>query len=513
MLRDVATAALFGLSAGGVMDAFVVAFRIPNMFRRLFGEGALGVSYLPVLARCLERDRQQAWTLASVTLTLLAMLLVAVLLAAELVCGGLLWLTGDAPRTTLVLGLSATMLPYMVFICLAAQLAATLHALGHFTTPALAPILLNVCWLAGVLLLAPQFEPDKIRQAYALAACIVVAGLLQLVVQLPPLLRAGFGYRFRLVEVREPLAEVVRAMVPMMFGLAVTQFNTLADVLLAWGLSAAPGADRTIWWLGGRIEYPLEQGAAAALYYGERLYQFPLGLLGVAVATVIYPLLSRHAARGDHKRLGADLTLGLRLIALLGVPASAGLVLMAGPLASLLFQRGDFTPEDAARTAQVIACYGLGVWAFCALPVLVRGYYALEDRAMPVRLGAAMLALNVTLNLALVWKLGESALALTTSLSSALQVVLLAAIFSRRASPLAWQQLGRSMVAAVAGTALMSLVCFALRELLPAGETFSSRLTTVAVPVAGAAAVYFLVLRLISARDAALLLGRVREID
>jgi len=124
-----------------------------------------------------------------------------------------------------------------------------------------------------------------------------------------------------------------------------------------------------------------------------------------------------------------------------------------------------------------------------------------------------MLALNVTLNLALVWKLGESALALTTSLSSALQVVLLAAIFARRASPLAWQQLGRSMVAAVAGTALMSLVCFALRELLPAGETFSSRLTTVAVPVAGAAAVYFLVLRLISARDAALLLGRVREID
>lgn len=328
MVRDMATAALLGLSGDGVMDAFVVAFRIPNLFRRLFGEGALAASYLPVLSAKLEHDRRAAWQLASVTLVWLAVILAAVVLVAEAVCAGVWLLYGDAPGMNLLVGLSAVMLPYLFFICLAAQVSGTLHALAHFSAPALAPTLLNICWLAAIWLIAPQWTDDKHLQAYVLAVAVLVAGVLQLAVQLPVLHRLGFRFDYNWQASREAVGEIVRSMGPMVIGLAVTQINSFFDSLLAWGLSAPADGSAKIAWLGGAIDYPLQQGAVAAIYYGERLYQFPLGLLGMAVATVIFPALSRHAARGQFDRLAEDLTVGVRLVLFLAVPASAGLVLI-----------------------------------------------------------------------------------------------------------------------------------------------------------------------------------------
>src|SRR6185312_894541 len=409
MVRDMATASLLGLSGDGVMDAFVVAFRIPNLFRRLFGEGALAASYLPVLSAKLEQNRQAAWQLASVTLVWLAVILAGAVVIAEGVCAAAWWLYGDVPGMKLLLGLSAVMLPYLFFICLAAQVSGTLHALAHFSTPALAPTLLNICWLAAIWLVAPRLTDNKELQAYVLACSVLVAGVLQLAAQIPALGRLGFRFDYNWQAGRDGLRQIVGSMGPMVIGLAVTQINTFFDSLLAWGLSApADGAER-IAWLGGAA-YPLEQGAAAAIYYGERLYQFPLGLLGMAVATVIFPALSRHAARGEHDRLGEDLTLGLRLVLFLGVPAGAGLTLISEPLARLLFERGEFTAEDTARVASMIRCYGIGVWAFCAAPVIVRGYYALGDRTTPLKAGIVAMALNVGLNLALVWPMAEAGL-------------------------------------------------------------------------------------------------------
>ena len=224
----------------------------------------------------------------------------------------------------------------------------------------------------GVWGIAPHFAPDKQAQAYALAGAILIAGVLQFVVQLPILRRRGFRFDFNWSASRHSLGKIVIAMGPMLLGLAVTQINTLLDSLIAWGLAAAPEGPEQIAWLGGAVRYPMEQGAAAAIYFGERLYQFPLGILGLAVATAIFPLLSRHAARGDRRRLGADLTLGLRLVVFLGVPAGMGLILLAEPLARLLFERGQFTAHDTERAARMITCYAGGVWAYCALPVIVR---------------------------------------------------------------------------------------------------------------------------------------------
>jgi putative peptidoglycan lipid II flippase len=508
MVRDIATAALLGLSGGGVMDAFVIALRIPNLFRRLFAEGALAASYLPVLTRLLENDRRQAWQLASVLLTCLALLLTVILLIGEGVCG-LIWvLGGDVPGMGLLLGLTATMLPYAVFICLAAQVSATLHALSHFAAPALAPTLLNLCWLFGVWVVAPWFAPDKEAQAYVLAVCVLVAGLLQLGIQIPVLVRLGFRFDYNWAAGRGALGEVLRAMGPMILGLGVTQVNTLLDSLIAWGLAASPDGPQQFSWLGRAVDYPMQQGAPAAIYYGERLYQFPLGILGMAVATAIFPLLSRHAARGDHRQLGADLTLGLRLVLALGIPAGVGLILLAEPLARLLFQHGEFDAQDTVRAAGMIACYAGGVWAFCAVPVIVRGFYALGDLATPVRIGMAAVGLNLVLNLTLIWPLAERGLAVATSVAAAVQVLLLAVVFSRRQSRLDWSSLGVTAARSLLATAVMVVAGRMILDRLGPGEGFSSQILRVGLPLAAAATVYCMAFRAMGGREIGMLLAR-----
>ena len=510
MFRDMATAALLGLAGGGVMDAFVIAFRIPNLIRRLFGEGALAASYLPVLSAELETDRRAAWQLASVVFTWLAIILACLVAFGEVACG-LAWIFwGDLPGVGLLAGLAAVMMPYMLFICLTAQVAATLHACSRFGVPALVPTVLNICWLVGALLIAPRFAPDREAQAYVLAFSILIAGVLQLGVQLPVLWRLGFRFDYNWSATRVATRNIVWAMGPMVAGLMITQINTLLDSLIAWGLAQSPDGPSHLTWLAG-ASYPMQQGAAAAVYYGERLYQFPLGILGIAVATAIFPLLSRHAARGDHRQLGADLTLGLRLVLFLGIPASLGLIMMAEPLARLLFERGQFTAADTARTVPMIASYAAGVWAYCALPVLVRGYYALGDRLTPMKIGSIVVCLNLTLNLLLIWPLAEAGLAVATSISAAIQVVLLAATFSRQRSRLDWRILGATAGRAAIATLVMAVAGYGTLWAVAAGDDLTGRLIRVVVPLVVSMAVYCAAYSATGGREIAMLWGSLKK--
>jgi putative peptidoglycan lipid II flippase len=457
MLRDMATASLLGMSGSGVMDAFVVAFRLPNLFRRLFGEGALATSYLPVFTAQWERSPRLAWQLASVLLSLLTALLALIVVVGE-VCLGWWMRQGEAAAgDRLLLGLSAVMLPYLIFICLAAQVSATLHAVGHFAAPALAPILLNVCWLAAAWWLAPLWSDEPATQAYVIAWSVVVAGAAQLLVQLPALRRYGARFDWNWGASREAVGEVAIATLPMLLGLAVTQINTFLDSVIAWSFTLKDPAQPLIAWTGDRLRYPLEQGAASALYLGERMYQFPQGLLGIAIATAIFPLLSRHAARGDRAQLTDDLCLGLRVTLFIALPASAGLVLLAEPITRLLFEHGQFTASDTLRTARMIAIYGSAVWAYCAAPVMVRGYYALGDRQTPVRIGMACVGLDLVLNVLLIWPLAEAGMALSTALVSCLQLAVLMALFTRNDHRLDWRGLGQTAWKSCAATAVMGL--------------------------------------------------------
>lgn len=461
LVRDMATAALLGLGEGGVMDALVIAFRVPNLLRRIFGEGALAASFLPVFSAVHQRDPKQAWQLVSVLFTLLTIGLGAVVLVGEAACATLVWFVSDDAATLQLIGLTAALLPYMVFICLAAQASATLHALLHFRWPALAPVLLNVFWLAAVWFIAPRFAPDKLAQAYVIAAAILLSGVVQFGVQLPALGALGFRFDFNWPATRESVKQIGRTMLPVTLGLAVTQLNTLMDSLIAWGLSSPPGTSETIPWLAYDVSYPMQSGAAAAVYYGERFYQLPVGLLGVAIATVIFPLLSRHAARGDRAQVGQDLSLGLRLVWFTALPAGVGIMLVAQPLTQALFERGAFTSEDSARAARMIAGYASGVWAYSAIPVLVRGYYAVGDALTPARVGLIAVAVNLVLNLTLIWPLAELGLTVSTSIAAGLQVVLLTAGFSRRASPLKWSELFSTLVRSALAVAAMSIVVLA----------------------------------------------------
>ncbi len=494
MVRDVATAALFGLVGSGAIDAFVIAFRIPNLFRRLFGEGALAGSYLPVLTETLEQSRGAAWQLVSVLLGWLTIVLSAFVLLSELFCA-VVWAYADHDsQLQLIAGLSAIMLPYLLFVCLAAQISATLHALNHFSTPAVAPILLNVCWIAAALWIAPGWSENPAQQAYVLAGAVLIGGLLQFGMQFPVLRQFGFRFDFQWKATRQAVRRVTTGLLPTLLGLAIAQINTLVDTFVGW-IFSAPTAETTIPWLGHSLMYPLREGVIAAIYFSERIYQLPIGLLGVAVGTVIFPALSRHAFRGNQIEFGNTLTLGLRVTLFLAIPASVGLILLGQPLTVLLFRHGEFTATDALRTAEMVIAYGSGVWAYCALPILARGFYAYGDRHTPWRLGGYIVLLNFVLDLVLIWRFAEVGLALASALVAGLLMILLCVAFSRRITPLHWQSIKATVVRSSFSAFCMFFAGWAILQALPKIETAGlwQEVLRVIVPLICCVIVYWVV--------------------
>ena len=311
--------------------------------------------------------------------------------------------------------------------------------------PAVAPILLNVCWIAAALWIAPGWSENPAQQAYVLAGAVLIGGLLQFGMQFPVLRQFGFRFDFQWKATRQAVRRVTTGLLPTLLGLAIAQINTLVDTFVGW-IFSAPTAETTIPWLGHSLMYPLREGVIAAIYFSERIYQLPIGLLGVAVGTVIFPALSRHAFRGNQIEFGNTLTLGLRVTLFLAIPASVGLILLGQPLTVLLFRHGEFTATDALRTAEMVIAYGSGVWAYCALPILARGFYAYGDRHTPWRLGGYIVLLNFVLDLVLIWRFAEVGLALASALVAGLLMILLCVAFSRRITPLHWQSIKATVV-------------------------------------------------------------------
>ena len=509
LIRDIGMATLFG--NGMVLDAFSVAFRVPNLSRRLFGEGALTTAFLPVFTRELEHSgRPSAWRVASAVMVYLTVVLAGLVLLGELALWAVrgYWQLGE--EAELLLGLTAVMLPYLVTICLAAQVSAVLHALGHFTWPALLPVLLNVVWISAIWCIAPAFELAT-QRIYVVATCIVVAGVLQLFAPLPTLRRLGFQFDFNWRAARGQVAEITKVMLPVIVGLSITQLNTLCDSVIAWTFSP-PAVESRHMLMADSASYPLEIGTASALYLGQRMYQFPLGVFGVALGTVLFPLLSRHAERGDLGRLRDDLTLGLRLVLAIGIPASAGLTLLARPLTVLLFRYGEFDANDARQTTEMIAAYAIAVWAYCGLLIVHRGYYAIGDRQTPLRVGLAAVALNLALNLTLIWSIGGRGLALSTAICAILQVLAVVALLPKHVGRLNWQRLLQTLMRVIAVTAIMSTVCYLSVQWLPFTRDFTGRLLHVALPFALSIATYFAAAKLLGLDEVWLILSRPRDI-
>lgn len=498
LVRDVGMAMLFG--NGVIMDAFTVAFRIPNLARRFFGEGALTAAFLPVFVGEMERHgRSAAWKIGSAVLVLLGLSLCGVVVLAELLLWGLSIWGEVSPESALLIRLTALMLPYLILICLSAQMSAMLHALGHFTWPALVPVVLNVVWIAGIWWIAPRFDSPA-QQVTVISGCILVAGVFQMLAPWPTLKRLGFSYDPGWRETKAKVREIIAAMVPVLLGLSITQLNALADSLIAWGFSAPESASAA-----ELAKYPLSSGTASALYLGQRMYQFPLGVFGVALGTVLFPLLSRHAQRGHFDELRRDFLLGLRLVICIGWPASVGLVFLARPLTELFFHRGAFDAQDAQQTATMIGTYGVGVWAYSALLIVQRGFYAVGDRMTPLRVGLLAVGCNLVLSLALIWPLGGQGLALSTALAAMVQVTLVTWAFQGHVGRLAWGQLGGALLRVALATFLMGLACYGTFAVLKQWN-ITSRLWNVLAPVGVSVIVYFTAARWLNLQELTLLI-------
>jgi putative peptidoglycan lipid II flippase len=488
LVRDVAMAAVFG--NGALMDAFSVAFRVPGLARGMFGEGALTAAFLPAfLQERMHKGADAGWRLASGVLAVLAVGLTLLVVAGELIVL-LMWL-GSTPGSDLriLLGLTAVLLPYLILVCVVAQLNAVMYGLNHFWWPSLEPVLLNVVWIASLWLWVPFIESPTAK-IYAVSVAIVASGFFQLAAPLSTLRRLGYRYvsDWRLADGR--LAEIGRAMFAVTIGLSVTQLNSLLDGLAAWGFTR-PESAGTIPWLPGGLTYPLDPGTASALYFGARVYQFPLGVFGVALGTVLFPILSQHAAEYRMDKLREDLARGLKLVLFISVPASAGLVVLARPLTILLFQHGTFDDEAVRQTTDMVRMFGCAVWAYCALLIVHRGFYAVGDRRSPLLMSLVGMAINLTLDVTLIWPMGGGGLALATAVSSIVQCGLVLWVFELRVGRLDWRALRRSCLQTGTATAAMTIVCLIALSCCPTGHSWAARLCRVGAPVGASLATYF----------------------
>jgi len=455
-VRDVVIAGFFG--AGMAADAFFVAFRIPNLLRRLFAEGSLTIAFVPVFTEYIShRGRPEAFRLARSAVRLLSVLLAAASVAGILLAPWIIHVIAPGfmalpPKYALTVALTRFMFPYIFFIGLMALCMGILNVLGHFAAPALAPVLLNLSMIAGVVFLSPHLE----RPVYGLAAGVLAGGLLQLVLQIPFLIRLGFHFWKAAPLMHPGLKRIGRLMVPAIFGAAVYQINILVGTLLASLLPA---------------------GSVSYLYYADRLVQFPLGIFAIATATAVLPSLSRHAANRNMEALRATFAQAMNLVFFITVPAMVGLIVLRVPIVSLLFGRGAFDLATVHLTASALLFYGVGLWAFSAVRIVVSLFYALQDTRTPVKTAVVSIAANIVLSLVLMGRLRHGGLALATSLASMVNLALLCVYLRRRLGTLKSTGMGRSLVRTTVCSLLMGLVvAAAARYLIPAPDAASGRL-------------------------------------
>jgi len=430
-IRDVAYSHFFGASA--LLDAWTIAFKIPNLARRLFGEGAASASLIPIYSEELHKNPQQAKQLINTVVTVVFVILAALVLIGE----GIIWAyykffssTGD---TKLILSLSSIMLPYMLFICLVAILAGILQVHRHFATPAAAPIVLNIFIITSILLTGWAFKIKAEQQVFFVALAVLIAGVAQIAIQVPSLRSAAVSIRPGWQIRSEAFKKIIILMGPMILGLTVTQINTLADDLIAWWFSSSAEKGTSFVLLGKEILFPLQRGSVSHLYYSQRLYQLPLGIFGISLATAIFPVMSSYAAKKDLQGLCRTVSHGLRSAAFIAIPATIGLAAIARPLIAVAFEHGQFGKfrDDTNMVALTLMFYSIGLCGYFAQQVLTRAFYSMQDSKTPMHSALIAVMANIALNLTLIWFLGTGGLALSTAICSYVQVVILI-VFLRR---------------------------------------------------------------------------------
>ncbi len=451
-----------------VWDAFTVAFKIPNLFRRLFGEGAFSAAFIPIFTEHIEkRGRAEALAFANIIATALIIIIGSIVLVGEGAFFTIPKIFQMQEKWQLVFKLLIIMFPYVFFVCLVAFMAAVLNTIHHFLMPALAPIAMNVCWILGAVL-APYTGKTLEKTIYAVAISTFLSGLVQVVIHLPALRKQEIVYRFIPQFTHPDFKTVMSRMAPVVFGLGIVQLNVLIDSITAIGFSAPQGGwdHFTVW--GIPVYFPMKAGAASVLYYSDRLIQFPLGVFGIAMATVVFPLFSTHVVREDWDNFYATFNKALKFILFIGIPASLGMIILREPIIDLLYRRNQFNAESAYRTSRVILFYAVGIWAYCGLHVLIRAFYSMKDTITPVKVGVVCVGIHIILNLSLIWVLQEGGLALSTAISAIMQIIILTIILQKRLRIKIEKTVVASLLKTVIASTVMAITCwFVLHRFSP----------------------------------------------
>jgi putative peptidoglycan lipid II flippase len=488
--RDAAIAWYFG--AGFSSDAFLAAFRIPNLFRRLVAEGTLTSAFVPVLTEVRWKGGDaEAGVLFSSAVRALAGLLLAACAAGLLAAP---WIVPaltpgfPEPKLELTLTLVRLMLPYLITGGLVALFMGALNVYGRFAVPALAPSLLNVAMIGALLAVAPFLD----RPVLALALGLLIGGAAQLAVQMPLLRRCGL-HPWRAARRGHPaMARMARFMVPAVVGGAAYHINILVGTMLA---SLLP------------------EGSVSYLYYADRLVEFPLGVAAMAAATVVLPSLARDAAAGDMPALRTTFEYALRLVSFVTIPAAVGLVLLAEPIVFLLFARGEFSVADARLTVLAVSYYALGLWAFSAVRIVAATFFALQDSKTPVRAALVSILANLALGIALMRPLAHGGMALATSLAAVLNLVLLVAALRRKLGGMDERALARCLVRSLFSAGLMAPAVLGVARLTihGTGQSGAGLALGLAASMATGAVIYFCASLVFGSPEVRMLLSAMRK--
>jgi putative peptidoglycan lipid II flippase len=489
LVRDIVISSVFG--AGASFDAFNVAFRIPNLLRRLFGEGAFSQAFVPMLARTRAADGDEATRqLIDAVATVLFVALVVTCVVGIVAAPVVVWLMASGlERFDEGVVLTRLMFPYIGFISLVSLSAGVLNTWKRFAVPAATPVLLNVAMVGAVWWLEPVFARAGIERSYALAAGVLLGGVLQLALQVPTLRRLGVLPRIALgvqairAAWRHPgVRTILHQMAPALLGVSVAQLSILINTQIASHLGV---------------------GAVSWLFYADRLMEFPTALLGVALGAVLIPQLAAAQGRGDAAGYSGMLDWGLRLALVLALPCAAALLVFPEAMVATLFQRGKFDALAAAKTAIALRGYGVGLIGLIGVKILAPGFYARQDLRTPVTIAVIVLALTQAMNAVFVPLFGHAGLALSVSLGATINAAWLFVGLKRGGwyvpQP-GWSRFALKVVfATLAMSALLTVAAIRIDWRGLVGHD-AIRITWLAACLLGAALVYFGVLLLAGLR-------------
>ncbi len=436
-VRDFIIARTFG--AGMTTDAFFVAFKLPNLLRRLFAEGAFSQAFVPILAEYRERHGAEPTRVLVDHVATLLGLAVLVVSAIGVVAAPLViyvsapGFSAEPDKFALTIELLRVTFPYILFMSLVALAGGVLNTWSRFSVPAFTPVLLNLSFIVMALFAAPYFDPPVMALAWA----VFLGGLLQLTFQLPFLARIGMLPRFSLSLADPAVRRILKLMAPAALGVSISQVSLVINNIFASFL---------------------ENGSVSWLYYADRLMEFPSGLLGAALGTILLPSLSRSHAKGNQAEFSALLDWGLRLAFLLTAPAALALAILAVPLIATLFMHGAFSPADVMQTRSALVAYSVGLIGLILVKILAPGFYSRQDIRTPVKIGLVTLAVTQLMNLALVGPLAHAGLALSIGLASCLNAGLLFRGLRKRGAYVAAPGWGRFGLRLAAALAVMGLV-------------------------------------------------------